>query len=57
MALFAGRPLAELLVESYRVKNDKAKKILGWQPRYPTFRDGIKEVVIEYKRSFSKKTI
>jgi nucleoside-diphosphate-sugar epimerase len=55
MAFLAGRPLAELLVESHRVKNAKAKEILGWQPRYPTFRDGIKEVVIEYKHSFSKK--
>ena len=27
--------------ENRRVANGKAKRLLGWQPRYPTFREGL----------------
>ena len=27
--------------ENRRVANGKAKRVLGWQPRYPTFREGL----------------
>ncbi len=49
-ALFMGRPMVETIAGSYRVRNMRAKGLLGWKPRYPTFREGIKEVVLEYKR-------
>ncbi len=49
-ALFMGRPIVETIAGSYRVRNMRAKGLLGWKPRYPTFREGIKEVVSEYKR-------
>jgi nucleoside-diphosphate-sugar epimerase len=29
--------------ENRRVANGKAKRVLGWQPRYPTFREGLAE--------------
>jgi 2-alkyl-3-oxoalkanoate reductase len=45
VSLFAGEPLANLLVSSYRVRNDKAKRILGWQPRYRTFRESLQQVI------------
>jgi nucleoside-diphosphate-sugar epimerase len=28
--------------ENRRVANGKAKRVLGWQPRYPTFREGLR---------------
>jgi len=49
VALFAGRPLAELLSGSYRVKNNKVKLLLGWKPSYPTVRQGLKDVIAEFR--------
>jgi nucleoside-diphosphate-sugar epimerase len=45
--------LARLLVgdealfsaQSVRYRTDKIKKILGWTPRYPTFREGLAEIL------------
>ncbi len=48
VSLFAGKPLSEMLTSSYRVKNDKAKKILGWEPTYRQFADGIQNVVEQF---------
>lgn len=48
VSLFAGKPLSEMLTSSYRVKNDKAKKILGWEPTYRQFGDGIQDVVEQF---------
>lgn len=53
-AIFAGRPIAEAMSGSYRVKNDRAKALLGWKPRYATLRDGIKDVVAEYTKKAAK---
>jgi nucleoside-diphosphate-sugar epimerase len=50
VGLFAGGPLARMLGESYRVKNTKAKTLLGWRPRYATIRDGLPTVVAQYRR-------
>ena len=27
--------------ENRRVANDKAKRVLGWRPKYPTYREGL----------------
>lgn len=48
--LLAGRPLAEMLADSYRVRNDRAKALLGWRPRFATLREGLPAVVEEYRR-------
>ena len=45
LKLLLGGPLVDTLVVSFRVKNEKAKQALGWQPRYSTFKEGIPEVV------------
>lgn len=49
LKLILGAPLVDSLAISFRVKNDKAKQKLGWQPRYASFKDGILEVVKELK--------
>ena len=46
----AGGAVAETAAGSYRARNAKAKALLGWQPRFPTFREGIKDIIAEYKR-------
>lgn len=49
LKLILGAPLVDSLSISFRVKNEKAKQALGWQPHYSTFKDGIPEVVKELK--------
>jgi nucleoside-diphosphate-sugar epimerase len=49
VSLFAGAPIANLLVSSFRVRNHKAKKILGWNPQYPTFYEALKEMMSSYR--------
>ncbi len=49
-AVFAGRPVAEAFTGSYRTKNARARELLGWSPGVPTFREGVKPVVEEYRR-------
>jgi nucleoside-diphosphate-sugar epimerase len=48
VALLAGAPLANMLVESYRVRNGKARSLLRWQPTWSTAREGLPGVVREY---------
>ncbi len=49
LKLILGTPLVDSLTISFRIKNEKAKQALGWQPRYSTFQAGIPEVVKELK--------
>lgn len=49
-AAFAGRPVAEAFSGSYRTRNARAKAKLSWKLRYPAFREGIGDVVAEYRR-------
>ncbi len=44
-----GGPLVDSLAISFRIKNEKAKQALGWQPRYSSFKEGIPVVVKELK--------
>lgn len=53
VSLFAGKSLAKMLTGSYRVKNQLAKEVLGWDPKRPTFNAGIADVVSEYNASLS----
>lgn len=47
LGLMIGGPLVDSLVTSFRVGNDKAKRVLGWAPEYPSFREGIPGVLHE----------
>ena len=47
IGLMIGPPVVASLTTSFRVKNDKAKEVLDWTPRYPTFGSGVGEVVRE----------
>ncbi len=45
LKLIIGGPLVDSLVTSFRIKNEKVKRELGWQPQYSSFKDGIPEVL------------
>ncbi|HYB00651.1 MAG TPA: NAD-dependent epimerase/dehydratase family protein [Ktedonobacteraceae bacterium] len=45
LKLIIGGPLVESLVTSFRISNAKAKRELGWQPRYSTFKEGLPGVL------------
>jgi nucleoside-diphosphate-sugar epimerase len=45
LKLIIGGPLVDSLITSFRISNEKARRELGWQPRYPTFKDGLPEVL------------
>lgn len=38
-----------LLDASVRLKNDKAKQVLGWQPRYPNYRAGLEQTMLQWR--------
>jgi nucleoside-diphosphate-sugar epimerase len=38
-----------LLDASLRLKNDKAKQVLGWQPRYPNYRAGLEQTLLQWR--------
>ena len=42
--LFAGKAMAMMATESRGVSNAKAKRELGWDPRYPSWRQGFRAV-------------
>lgn len=35
--------------ENRRVANGKAKRVLGWEPRYPTYREGLRAIMADFK--------
>lgn len=54
VSLFTGESLAKMLVGSYRVKNNLAKELLGWEPKRSSFVSGLPDVVNEYTTSLSR---
>lgn len=49
--MLAGSDAVDFLLSSARCRNDKAKKILGWRPQYPTYREGVKVEVTKWLES------
>lgn len=42
--LLAGRAAVEFLTRSTRTSNARFKRDVGWQPRFPTYREGLAEI-------------
>ncbi|MBI1279076.1 MAG: NAD(P)H-binding protein [Anaerolineaceae bacterium] len=40
-----------LLDSSVHLKNDKAKQVLGWQPRYPNYKAGLEHTMLQWRAS------
>jgi 2-alkyl-3-oxoalkanoate reductase len=43
--LIAGKALAAMATSTRGASNEKAKRELGWQPRYPSWRQGFREAL------------
>ena len=43
--LFAGRFIAGMATEMRGASNAKARRELGWEPRYPSWRQGFREAL------------
>lgn len=44
LAKIVGGTTADFLAQSARYRTDKIKKMLGWSPKYPTYREGLAEI-------------
>ena len=42
---FVGKVAAELLTSPMPTTNERARRELGWEPEYPTYREGLRQVV------------
>ena len=51
IGLLIGPSLVKSLTCSFRVKNDKAKDTLNWQPKYSDFRSGVKPTLQQLNKS------
>ena len=45
--IMLGSVLLEALTMTQRVRNTKAKRELGWKPKYPTYKEGLPAVIRE----------
>ena len=50
LRIILGKLLVETAAMSCRVTNAKAKRVLGWAPRYPSFREGLAATVAAIER-------
>jgi 2-alkyl-3-oxoalkanoate reductase len=46
--LLAGSAVVDAMTTSMHTSNARARRDLGWAPRYPTFRDGLGAVLAEW---------
>src|SRR5205085_1596265 len=51
MGVFLGYPMVEAVEASMRVRNEKAKRELGWRPRYRSYSEGLAAVLRELRDS------
>lgn len=49
--LVLGKDFFEIIRMNCKVSNAKAKKMLGWQPEYPSYKEGLKAVIKEMRES------
>ncbi len=43
--LILGNDLFEIISMDCRVSNAKAKRVLGWKPEFPSYREGLAETI------------
>ena len=51
---FAGEQAVAYFTKSTRTTNARLRKDFGWAPRYPTYREGLRQIVAEWKNQNSK---
>ena len=50
-----GKLIYETVTMSCRVSNAKAKEVLGWKLKYPTYREGLPATIDEIENRFVQK--
>jgi nucleoside-diphosphate-sugar epimerase len=50
LRIILGKYVTDTIMMDCRVSNKKAKTELGWSPVYPTYREGLKATVTEYRK-------
>lgn len=51
IGLLIGAPLVESLTSSARVSNEKARRVIGWSPRYASFDAGLPGVIADLAKA------
>jgi nucleoside-diphosphate-sugar epimerase len=51
--LIIGRDFYEVISMNCKVSNAKAKRILGWQPQYPSYKEGLYETIRQIKEKIN----
>ncbi len=46
--LLAGSQAVDFLLASVRCRNERAKRVLGWRPEYPTYREGMEAEIVKW---------
>ena len=49
--LVLGKDFYEIIRMNCKVSNEKAKRILDWYPQYPSYKEGLREVIKEMKEN------
>jgi nucleoside-diphosphate-sugar epimerase len=49
--LILGNDFYKIIRMNCKVSNEKAKRILGWYPKYPSYKEGLKETIKEMKEN------
>lgn len=49
--LILGKDFYEIIRMNCKVSNEKAKRILGWCPKYPSYKEGLRETIKEMKEN------
>ncbi len=49
--LILGKDFYEVIRMNCKVSNEKAKRVLGWYPKYPSYKEGLKEIIKEMKEN------
>jgi nucleoside-diphosphate-sugar epimerase len=49
--LILGKDFYEIIRMNCKVSNEKAKRMLGWSPQYPSFKEGLRETIKEMKEN------
>jgi nucleoside-diphosphate-sugar epimerase len=52
----AGEQAVEYFTRSTRTTNERFRREFGWTPRYPTYREGLQEIVVAWKERASNTT-
>jgi 2-alkyl-3-oxoalkanoate reductase len=51
---FAGEQAVAYFTKSTRTTNARFRQNFGWTPQYPTYRDGLQQIIAEWKKQYSK---